>query len=57
MANLGHKISDPTVGTILREHRIEPVTERRLRFTWKEFSAAHGDVLGIASTHLIDRIR
>ena len=29
LANLGHKISDTTVGSILREHGIEPVPERK----------------------------
>ena len=40
LANLGYKISDTTVGNILREHGIEPVRERRRRSTWKEFLAA-----------------
>jgi transposase len=45
LANLGHKISDTTVGTILREHGIEPAPERRRRSTWKAFINAHSDVL------------
>ena len=45
-ANLGHKISDTTVGNILREHGIEPVPERKRQSTWKEFLEAHWDVLG-----------
>jgi transposase len=46
LANLGHKISDATVGNILREHGIEPVPERKRQSTWKEFLEAHWDVLG-----------
>jgi putative transposase len=37
LANLGHQISDTTVGTILREHGIEPVPQRKRQSTWKEF--------------------
>jgi hypothetical protein len=33
LANLGHKISDATVGNILREHGIEPVSERKRQST------------------------
>jgi len=46
LANLGHKVSDTTVGNILREHGIAPVRERKRRSTWKEFLEAHWDVLG-----------
>jgi transposase InsO family protein len=46
LANLGHKISDTTVGNILREHGIEAVPERRRQTTWKTFLKAHWDVLG-----------
>jgi transposase InsO family protein len=46
LANLRHKISDTTVGKILREHGIEPVPERKRQSTWKEFIEAHWDVLG-----------
>jgi transposase InsO family protein len=46
LANLGHKISDTTVGNILREHGIEPVPERKRQTTWKAFLKAHWDVLG-----------
>jgi hypothetical protein len=46
LANLGHKISDTTVGNILREHGIEPAPERKRQSTWKAFLMAHWDVLG-----------
>ena len=46
LANLGHKVSDTTVGSILREHGIEPARDRKRQSTWKEFLEAHWDVLG-----------
>ncbi len=45
LANLGHKISDQTVGNILKEHGIEPAPERKRQTTWKTFIKAHWDVL------------
>jgi transposase InsO family protein len=46
MKTLGYKISDTTVGNILREHGIEPAPERKRKTTWKTFLNAHWDVLG-----------
>jgi transposase InsO family protein len=46
LTNLGHEISDTTVGNILREHGIEPVPERKRQSTWATFLKAHWDVLG-----------
>jgi len=46
LANLGHKISDQTVGHILKAHGIEPAPERKRQTTWKTFLKAHWDVLG-----------
>src|SRR5215472_6586392 len=37
LANLGHPISDQTVGNILRRHNIAPAPERSRTTTWKEF--------------------
>jgi len=45
LANLGHKISDQTVGNILKEHGIEPAPDRKRQTTWKTFIKAHWDVL------------
>ena len=45
VANLGHKISDTTVGNILKAHGIEPVPQRKRHTTWKTFLEAHRDVL------------
>ena len=46
LANLGHEISDQTVGNILKEHGIEPAPERKRRTTWKTFIKSHWCVLG-----------
>ena len=46
LANLGHRISDTTVGNILRAHGIEPTPERKRQSTWKIFLRSHWDVLG-----------
>jgi len=45
LANLGHPISDRTVGNILKTHGIEPAPARRRQSTWKTFLEAHWDVL------------
>ena len=45
MANLGHRISDQTIGNILRRQGIPPAPERQRNTTWKDFIAAHMNVL------------
>ena len=45
LANLGHRISDQTVGNILKAHGIEPAPERKRQTTWKTFIKSHWDVL------------
>ena len=45
LANLGHDISDRTVGNILKQHGIEPAPDRQWQATWKTFLQAHWDVL------------
>lgn len=46
LTNLGHEISDQTVGNILKVHGIKPAPERKRQATWKTFLKAHWDVLG-----------
>jgi putative transposase len=46
LANLGHKVSDQTVGNILRRHGIPPAPRRQLNTTWKHFISSHMAVLG-----------
>jgi putative transposase len=45
LANLGYRISDQTVGNILKRHGLPPAPERKTTTTWKEFIHAHMDVL------------
>src|SRR6202162_3645471 len=45
LANLGHQVSDQTVGNILRRHGIAPAPKRSQITTWKGFLAAHMNVL------------
>jgi putative transposase len=45
LANLGHTISDQTVGNILQRHGIAPAPERKTTTTWMEFIRTHMDVL------------
>jgi len=45
LANLGHQVSDQTVGNVLRRRGIAPAPERRRTTTWAEFIRAHLAVL------------
>jgi putative transposase len=45
LANLGHPVSDQTVGNILRRYGIAPAPQRSQKTTWKDFIAAHMAVL------------
>jgi hypothetical protein len=45
LANLGHRISDTTVGSILKAHGIEPAPARKRQTTWRTFIKAHWEVL------------
>jgi putative transposase len=45
LANLGHQVSDQTVGNILRRQGIAPAPKRSQITSWKDFLAAHMNVL------------
>ena len=45
LMNLGYRISDQTVGNILKRHGIPPAPERKKTTTWQEFLRIHRDVL------------
>lgn len=45
LANVGHRLSDQTVGNILRRHGIPPAPQRKHTTSWKDFIRAHMDVL------------
>src|SRR5499425_2377530 len=45
LANLGHRLSDQTVGNILRRHGLAPAPKRKQTVSWKDFIRSHRDVL------------
>jgi putative transposase len=45
MDNLGYKISDQTVGNILKRHDIPPAPKRKQTTSWKDFIRAHMAVM------------
>lgn len=45
LANLGHRISDQTVGNILQRHGIPPARKRRQTVRWRDFIRSHMEVL------------
>lgn len=45
LANLGHRVSDQTVGNVLRRHGIPTAPKRNQTTTWKDFISAHMAVL------------
>jgi len=46
LANIGHDVSDQTVGNVLKQHGIEPAPERKRTTTWATFLKAHWEQLG-----------
>ena len=45
MANLGHQVSDQTVGNILKRHDLPPAPKRKQNTSWKDFIRAHMAVM------------
>src|SRR5450755_390861 len=54
LSNLGQKLSDQTVGNILRRYGIPPARKRGGNTTWKDFIAAHMAVLAGADFFTIE---
>src|ERR1700730_893394 len=54
LSNLGEKLSDQTVGNILRRHGISPARKRSGNTTWKDFIAAHMAVLAGADFFTVE---
>ena len=48
LGNLGHQVARGTIANVLKERGLEPAPERKKRTTWREFLAAHWDVLAAA---------
>jgi len=45
LKNLGHQLSDQTVGNILRRHGLSPAPKRKRAISWKDFIRSHMEVL------------
>ena len=45
LANLGHEVSDQTVGNVLRRHGLPPAPERKRTSTWVAFVRTHAECL------------
>ena len=45
LANLGHEVSDQTVGNVLKRHGVVPAPERKKTTTWAQFIRSHMAVL------------
>jgi putative transposase len=45
MANLGYRVSDQTVGNLLKRHDIPPAPKRKKTTSWKDFIRAHMAVM------------
>ena len=54
LSNLGHDVSRGAIATVLREHGLEPAPERPKRTTWREFLAAHWDVMAAADFFTVE---
>src|SRR5882757_8500626 len=54
LANLGHPVSDQTVGNVLRRHNLAPAPERSRTTTWKEFIQSHMNVLAGADFFTVE---
>ena len=54
LANLGHLVSDRTVGNLLRRHHIAPAPERSRTTTWMEFIRSHTEVLAGADFFTVE---
>jgi hypothetical protein len=54
LANLGHPVSDRTVGDILGRHNIAPTPERSRTTSWKEFIRSHTEVLAAADFFTVE---
>ena len=57
LANLGHGLSDQTVGNILRRHGIAPAQKRSQTTSWRDFIAAHVNVMAGADFFTVEVLR
>ena len=52
--NLGHQVARGPIANVRKERGLEPAPERKKRTTWREFLAAHGDVLAAADCFTVE---
>ena len=52
--NVGHRVARGTIANVLKEHGLDPAPERTKRTTWREFLAAHWDVLAAADFFTVE---
>jgi transposase InsO family protein len=57
LANLGHMVSDQTVGNVLRRHGIAPAPQRGRTISWRDFLAAHMSVLAGADFFTVEVLK
>ena len=57
LANLGHTVSDQTVGNVLRRHGIAPAPQRGRTMSWRDFLAAHMSVLAGADFFTVEVLK
>ena len=48
LGDLGHQVARGTIANVRKERGLEPAPKRKKRTTWREFLAAHWDVLAAA---------
>src|SRR5580692_8714986 len=54
LTNLGHRLSDQTVGNILRRHGIAPAPKRSQTTSWKDFIRSHMALLAGADFFTVE---
>jgi putative transposase len=54
LSNLGHTVAQSTIANILRQEGIDPAPERSKKTTWKEFLAAHWEMLAAADFFTVE---
>ena len=52
--NLGHQVARGPLANVRKERGLEPAPERKTRTTWREFLAAHWDVLAAADCFTLE---
>ena len=52
--NLGQQVARGPLANVRKERGLEPAPERKKRTTWREFLAAHGDVLAAADCFTVE---